>query len=77
MTSSALVEESSGAPDATCRRWWKRCSLFSMTSRKESGDSSLLYRYTIPILIEGAVVNHCSGTNRCADSSYVALDDFN
>eukprot|EP01047_Picozoa_sp_COSAG01_P098187 COSAG01_NODE_28409_length_661_cov_5.183274_1_plen_28_part_10 len=28
----------------------------------------MLYRYTIPILIEGAVVNHCSGTNRCADS---------
>ena len=22
----------------------------------------MLYRYTIPILIEGAVVNHCSGT---------------
>eukprot|EP01047_Picozoa_sp_COSAG01_P117471 COSAG01_NODE_46144_length_402_cov_6.023102_1_plen_21_part_10 len=21
----------------------------------------MLYRYTIPILIEGAVVNHCSG----------------
>ena len=55
---------------------------FSFTSPAENqdgwcGDYMEYGPNSIPILIEGAVVNHCSGTTRCANSSYMALDDFN